>query len=170
MNWNAAHTHLALIHLPIAGALFAVIFLLLAEAFGARWLWRAGAILLLLAAAGAAGAYFTGEGAEDVLGDNANKNEAAFSNATEWVRRHEDMGQWAFFAALAAGAGGLLLLFFAKGNEGGRPPAAVRLGVLALAIGSSVLVVLTANMGGDVRHSEIRATEKPPGKIAEEHK
>src|SRR5262245_29136266 len=109
-GWNAARYHLALLHLPIAGALFAVVFLLLAEAVGARWLWRAAGILLLLAAAGAAGAYFTGEGAEDVLGEAAAKNEAAFSEAPSWVHRHENLGQYAFIASLVAGAGGLALL------------------------------------------------------------
>ena len=154
---NAAQLHLALVHLPIAGALFAIVCLILGELTRVRWFWLAGGFLLILAAAGSAGAYFTGTGAEDVMGAAANENEDAFSEAPQWVHRHEERGQYAFYGALAAGAGGLLLMFLTRGKDGPKPDWRPRMLVLVVALASMGLTAYAANAGGEIRHTEVRS-------------
>jgi hypothetical protein len=161
---NPVQIHLALVHLPIAGAFFAVLCLVLAEVTRVRWLWLAGGLLLVFAALGGAGAYFTGEGAEDVMGAAANENEDAFSDAPAWVHRHENRAQYAFIVAGVAGLGGLLLMFLTRQKFGPKPDWKPRLAVLILALGSMGLTVATAASGGDIRHSEIRQGPLEPEK------
>lgn len=153
---NAAHLHLILVHLPIAGGIFALVLLLLAELTRMRWLWLAGGFLLVLTALGSAGAYFTGEGAEDVMGAAANENSSAFSDSTEWVHRHEERAQFAFYGALVAGAAGLLLMFLTRGKEGPKPDWRPRMAVLLVTLASVGLTAYASTAGGDIRHTEIR--------------
>lgn len=160
---NDAHVHLVLIHAPIAASVFAVLFLLIGELTGWPSLLKGGWTLLVVAALGAGAAFLTGEGAEDLLGERAAAEEAAFGDATTRVHAHEERAEIALWTALAAGAGGLVLLAVAGRKPGRSPgPRPLRLAGLALAIGSAAVTASAANLGGEIRHTEIREPASQP--------
>lgn len=156
METTAVHWHLGLVHLPIAGSLFAILFLLGAEALRKDWLLKSAAIVLVLTALSAAGAYFTGEPAEDLLGAAAAEDENAFGEAPEWVGRHESRALWAVGTAAAAGLGGILVLIHSLRSKGQRPPTSARAALLVLAIATAGTMGYTGLAGGEIRHTEIR--------------
>jgi hypothetical protein len=140
MTW--AHLHLALNHVPVIG-IFLVILLLGAAVFrGSGDLLRASYWLIILLTVIAIGVYFTGEPAEELI-----EHLAGFSEPL--VERHEEAALIATIAisilGMAAVAGLTLRV---------RPwyPKAV----LLLALLVTGLMGWTANLGGQIRHSEIR--------------
>ncbi|HKE01469.1 MAG TPA: hypothetical protein VKE69_10700 [Planctomycetota bacterium] len=163
--WNDVHVHLALVHLPIAGLGLALVYLLLGEVLRTPWLVRGGALLLVLAAAGAGMAFKTGEPAEDELGKQAAKAEAAFGDATERVHEHEEQAKIALWLAIGAGVGGLVVLVtsgkVAPGAKLGGPRW-LRIATLLVAGAAMYQVGRTANLGGEIRHTEIRAVPAGP--------
>src|SRR5689334_19791194 len=96
MNW--AHVHLVINHLPVILAPVAAAVLGAGLARKSGDLIRAGLVVMALAAITAAGAYFTGEPAEDVV-----KNLPAVSDSM--IDEHEDA---ALFGVVFTALGGLL--------------------------------------------------------------
>lgn len=144
---NGAQLHLALIHFPVAGVFFAL--LLLAHAF-----WKkngdvlnvALGFLVLTGLAGLA-AYWTGEGAEEVV-------DKAASVAGGWIHTHEEAAEAALIALeIAAGLALGGLLFFRR--SGGPRPAYVG-AVFAATLLAAALLGRAAHHGGQIRHTEIR--------------
>jgi hypothetical protein len=150
MDWT--HLHLALNHVPVLGTPFLLGFLLWSwvrrQALTLRFcLW----LFVALAVASIA-IKFTGDFAAEktvVLPD--------FDNAL--IDRHEESADQAtagvFFMGIAAA---VALLFSRKG----RPPPAWSLGLLSgLALVTFGLMARTANLGGHIRHPEIRLGASP---------
>jgi hypothetical protein len=144
-----AHIHLAVNHLPVVGALLATGTLALAAITQRASMRNLGFALLIFAALTALPAYFSGEGAEEMVEDRPGVTEAL-------IERHEDAAAWALAVTLAAGvvaAAGFLAIRL-------RQESAVRT-LFAVALLSSLvatgLMGQVANLGGQIRHDEIRS-------------
>ena len=153
---TAVHLHLILNHLPVVGSIFALG--LLAWGFWRRSevLQRAGLAAVIIVAVAALAAYLTGEQAwEDIMdlpGDN-----------DPYILAHQRAAQFAFGAASLTGI--MAMITLATGRR--RKPVVVWLViiVLMLLLTTTGMMGYVANLGGMIRHTEIR-----PGGVAAEVK
>ena len=98
---NAAHLHLATNHIPVVGVGLGFL-LLVAGMIGKNEGWvKAAWFLFVLAALGAMPAFFSGDGAEEIL-----KKLPEFSKSI--VAPHEAMADYAFGGVCVLGAASLL--------------------------------------------------------------
>ena len=150
---NATHLHLMLNHIPVLGVAFGLGLLL----FG---LWRksdelkktALGVFILVALAGTP-VYLTGEPAEDGV-----KGLPGVSKPI--TEQHEGAAGAAFTGVVVLGVVALAgLILFRRGRA---LPAWFSLSLLAVSLIVSGLMAWTANLGGQIRHSEIRADNSPP--------
>lgn len=144
---NLVHLHLVLNHLPIVGTIFALLLL----AAGLFWqkdeLKKAAMWAFCLVAAFAIPAYLTGEPAEEVA--------EKLPGVTETIiERHEDAAKIALILVLSLGtlSGAGLIATRAK-----PVPRWLASGLLAVSLTTSGLMAWTGNLGGQIRHTEIRA-------------
>lgn len=144
---SGAHLHLILNHLPVVGSLFALVLL--------GWgIWRRS-IELQRAAFGAAvlvalvtiPAYMTGEPAWIDIMDLPGDNDA-------YILSHESAAQIAFGASALTGVVALIALFL--GRKGRSLSAKWPVAVLLLLLATTALMGWVANLGGMIRHTEIR--------------
>jgi hypothetical protein len=145
---NAAHLHLLLTHLPVVGAVLVVPLLaagLLTRCPAVRRIALAAVVVVALLGLPT---YFTGEGAEDAVDGLPGVSEAV-------VERHEDAAGRSLVALEAAGA--LALLGLAATARARRVPAWIVAGTLLVSLVSAGLLGWTASLGGQIRHTEIRA-------------
>jgi hypothetical protein len=164
---NGAQIHLAAVHFPIAATVLGVLVLVLAELLRFRALFQCGWILLIAGALGAGAAYWSGEGAEDVLGEYAAAHEAEVGDAMERVEPHEESAGWALGFAAGAAVAGAGMLFLTR-RAPVAPPAAsstrapapgdpvLRIAVVALGAAAVFFVGRSASLGGDIRHPELQ--------------
>lgn len=146
---DMAHLHLILNHFPLMGALFGTPILAYGLLRKNESLKNAALAIFVFTAVVAIPVYLTGEPAEEIV-------EHLPGVSHEAIDVHEDSAMFALIAAIAAGAVsavGLILAWQAKA-------AANLLAVIALLFGISTagLMARTANLGGEVRHTEIRGT------------
>jgi uncharacterized membrane protein len=144
---NGAHLHLLLNHLPVVGTVFALGLLGSAMVLRKSHLVRAGLWSVLVAALLAIPAYMTGEPAEDVA-------ERLPGVTKGLIEEHEEAAGYALGILLAAGvAAGVGIVLF----RGQRPiKSGLVVGVLALTVIAAGTMARTANLGGAIRHTEIR--------------
>lgn len=149
---NLAHVHLLLNHVPVLGTVFGLALLVYALWKRDDRLQRVAFGTFVVVALLALPAYFTGEPAEEAV--------AGAPGVTEQVVDvHEE-------AALVSLIGVELLGVIALGGllvaRGGRPLAAgVTRVALLVALATAGLSARTANLGGQIRHPEIRAGAQP---------
>jgi uncharacterized membrane protein len=150
---NAAHWHLTLNHIPVIGSFFALG--LLAWALGRRSeeLKRVSLGATVLVALLTIPAYMTGEPAFEAAMEVL---EATPEDEDPIVKAHQNAASFAFGGAALTGVvalAGLLRGRFAK-----KPLAsAMTISVFVLLLATAVLMARTANLGGQIRHSEIRS-------------
>lgn len=144
---NPAHVHLMINHLPLFAALFGAVFLVLGLLRGDRVLKSAALGLGVLAGGGGFLAAQSGERAEDILEEYAGVNEAA-------LNEHEEAGEAAQWSLVALGALSLLGLLVPTRHARLRKRSEWLALVLFLA--SIGFVARAANVGGLIRHPEIR--------------
>ncbi len=160
---NPAHLHLLINHAPLFALLIGLAILVTALARHNEELRRAGLVLLVLGGVGAVPAFLSGEPAEDAIEDLPGVSE-------KLIERHEEAADFALWGAGLAGLAALGALLL----QGRRPVAARRLTGASVGLSLIALGVMarTANLGGQIRHPEIRgeatgsgATEAvgPPG-------
>jgi putative effector of murein hydrolase LrgA (UPF0299 family) len=159
MNW--AHVHLMLGHLPVVGTIFGVLLLLFALLIKSEELKRVSLGIFVLTALLALPVYFTGEPAENLVEHLPGVTEPL-------IDEHEDA---ALFALLMAGGAGVValagLILFRRAE---RLPGWIVGAVLVLSLATSGLMGWTANRGGRIRHTEIRADFKAPPETETEGK
>lgn len=143
---NLAHVDLILNHIPIIGIPVALAFL----AFGLFKrnisIQRFSLIILFGIAVFAIPIYLTGEPAEHVV-------EHLLGGAESFIEGHEDAASYSLVLALATGAVALLALLFQTDPKQGRTVNFCVILVGIFAVGSPVY---TANLGGEIRHTEFR--------------
>jgi hypothetical protein len=146
---NAAHLHLVINHLPIAGAFLSVPLVAIA-------LWRrndrgliiAAALVLTLAAAGSLAALETGGHAEEVV-------QHLPGTANDLIEVHEERAEAAAWLSLATAVGSLALLGLALRRDQAVPSSMIA-ALLAATVATSGAMAWTGKAGGVIRHPEIR--------------
>ena len=143
---SLVHLHLLLNHVPVIGALFVLLVLIVA-------LWRRNSemgklgLFLIVGTALVAGVVFlTGEPAEEAV-----ENVAGIAESI--VHQHEEAAEAALFGTGVAGVLALALLFWYRRRELPRVAAGVSLSAMLAVSG---LMAWTANLGGQIRHTEIQ--------------
>lgn len=150
---SIVHLHLLLNHVPVVGTMFALVTfaaaLLIRESVSIKFaLWVSAALALVAVAV-----YFTGGAAEEAVEKLAGVTESA-------IEQHEEAAEvttvaMSVFGALSVAA----LLFFRKG----RVPRWVAVSGLVGTVVLSALMGWTANLGGQIRHTEIRSANLQQG-------
>jgi uncharacterized membrane protein len=146
VNLEAPHLHLMVNHVPVLGTPFAL-------ALGAAGLWRrqdvlirAALVALVLVAGFAWATARTGHEAEEIV-------EELPGVSHDRIHRHEEAAEWAARGSIGLGLLALAVLLVGR-RLLSRAAAAV---VLVLAAGLSGWLAWTANLGGEIRHPEIRS-------------
>jgi len=142
---SIVHLHLMLNHFPVVGVIFVAIVLIAALRLRSSDVSKLG--LWLLAGVGAVTAvvYFTGEPAEDSV-----ENLAGVSKAT--IHAHEFAAETSFVAMAVIAGFALLALWW---HRRGQLPRAITGWMLAFAVLVTGFMAWTANLGGQIRHTEI---------------
>ena len=157
---NGAHLHLLMNHIPVLGTFFGLALLAFAAWKRSDELRKAAFGTLVIAALAGVATYLTGEPAEDGV-----KGLPGISTAL--IEHHEEAAGIALGGAIALGVlalGGLIWF------RGGQP---IKNGFSTLALAAAILVTglmaWTANLGGQIRHSEIRSGAAPMTTSSGEH-
>lgn len=141
---NQAHLHLLLNHIPILGTAIGCLFLGYALLRKNTEFVKASLVFLVVIAALAIPAFLTGEPAEKLVEHLPGVTEAL-------IEQHEDAGKFALIAACVTGLSALAaLLLFSRVKV---LPSIV----LALALLTTGMMAWVGNLGGQIRHTEIRA-------------
>ncbi len=150
---DSAHVHLLLNHLPVIGTLIGLLLLMVAMLRGGEELKKVSLAVFVASAALAIPTYLTGESAEELVEDLAGVSESI-------IKRHEDAALIALIGVELLGlvALGALALF----HRSGRAARMLTNTALALAVVTAGLMARTANIGGQIRHTEIRAGASSP--------
>ena len=142
---SVVHLHLVLNHVPVIGMLFVLVILGVAT-------WRAdsaGAKLGLAFMVGLAAitglVFMTGEPAEEAV-----EKVAGISDAL--IHPHEEAAEVALIATVIAGALAFVALVWFRRRA---LPRWVMGGALVVTLGASSLLGWAANLGGQIRHTEI---------------
>ena len=144
---DAAHIHLLLNHVPVLGTIFALVLLGYGTVRGSDDVVKASLWTLGVVGLAAVAVYLTGEPAEELVEGLPGVSEAV-------LERHEEAALWATLGGGAVGALAFLGLFLYRGATVPRRFAG---GVLVATLALTGVMGWTANLGGQVRHTEIRA-------------
>lgn len=149
---SVVHLHLLLNHVPVIGTFF--IAFVLAVAIWRRNDGMAKLALVMTVGVGliAAAVYFTGEPAEEAVEKLAGIGESM-------IHEHEEAAEAAFIGSTFAGALAIVLLAWARRTPLRRWASAA---ALVVVLGVGALMARTANLGGQIRHTEISS-----GSVAE---
>jgi hypothetical protein len=160
---SVVHLHLLLNHVPVIGAVLGVLILALAVVRRNTDIGKLALGLFALIGAASIVVFLTGEPAEELV-----ERLPDFSEAI--TERHEEAALVATIAMAAVGALALFLLGVFRHRPLARWAAPL---TLVLALGATGLMGYAANLGGQVRHTEIRAgsvagalDERPDGEDA----
>jgi hypothetical protein len=145
---NVAHLHLLLNHVPTVGSVVALGLLLLAIIRQNEHLKHAGLEVLFAIAVVTLVAYMSGVGAHQKLRDQPEVSDNA-------IRVHQDAALAAFTVLEFAGFAAWIALWQTR-RRGGAVPGLVPV-VTVLTVVSLALMARAANLGGEIRHPEIRA-------------
>jgi len=144
---NTVHLHLLLNHLPVVGTLIGTLLLAVALLRRSDELGRVSLGLFALLGVIALAVYLTGEPAEDAV-----EKLPGFSHGV--VDRHQDAALVATIVVGLVGTFALASLLFYRRRA--LPRWVTVLGFGAALVASSAMAY-TANLGGQIRHTEIRA-------------
>jgi uncharacterized membrane protein len=145
---SAPHIHLLLNHFPVIGMLIVIALLGVAALRRSSELAKVSLGLLVVLAATAIAVFLTGEPAEEAI-----ENLPGFSESI--TERHEE---FALFATIALGAVGTLALGVLVFLRKRAVPRWLTMMSFALSLVVGGMMTYTAMLGGQVRHTEVRAT------------
>lgn len=150
---NAIHLHLMLNHIPVLGTAFGLGLLILALFRKSEELKKAALGVFVIVALFAVPVYLTGEPAEDVA-----KPLPGVSKPL--IEQHEEAAVVAFTGIVVLGVAALAgLIVFRRGKL---VPAWFGFVMIIASLFASGLMAWTANLGGQIRHTEIRAGGSSP--------
>ena len=145
---NPAHLHLITTHLPVMGTFFGLCLLLFALLRKSGKLKSVALLVFVVTALLTLPVYLSGSPASDLL------RRLMPGMTMDAGDQHAEMAILALVGSLALGVVSLVgLILFRKGRT---PPAGFLVFVLLLAVLSGGLLSWTANLGGRIRHLEIR--------------
>ncbi len=146
---NAAHLHLIVNHLPIVGYVIGVLLLACTMARrGDRGMFLASVLVLIFAGGGSLAAYFTGEPAEEIV-------EGLNDVPEVLIERHEDAAKVATLLAAVITGLTVAVSFYALRREGPIFHVSILI-LLTAALVVCAAMAWVGNLGGQIRHSEIR--------------
>ncbi len=157
VNWP--HVHLILNHLPVVGAVFSAGVLAYGAAIRAPAAVRAGLWALVATAIFGAATYFTGEPAEHALED---RNLPGVTE--EVIEAHQDFARISTVVLVAVGLVALAGLVRFRGQR--HAPRGFVVAVFVLSLVAVGTMAWTANLGGRIRHTEIRGDLPVSGEMA----
>ncbi len=146
---NAPHWHLAINHLPVVGIFLVVLLLGYALVRGRGELYGVSLGALVLLALATVPVFFTGRSADEALMEFADFDD-------KLVRVHEAAANLAFLGVGILGVVALAMLWF--GRRLPHPSRGMATVMFVLALAETALMGRAANLGGNIRHPEIRAT------------
>ena len=144
---SIVHIHLLLNHVPVVGAALGAVLLAYAVIRRSSEVAKLSLALFAALAVLTVAVFFTGEPAEEAI-----EHLPGFSDAS--VEAHEELALLSTIAFVALGALGLTALVYFHRRL---LPRWVAVTGLALSLTISGMMAVTANLGGQIRHSEIRA-------------
>lgn len=150
---DATHVHLLLNHVPVLGTAIGLLLLAAAVVRNSDELKKTGLVIFVVSALIVIPTYLTGESAEETVEHLAGVSESI-------IERHQDAALLSMVALEVLGVvslASLLLLPLPQRRQVANRLAAISL-VLSILTGG--LMVRTANLGGQIRHTEIR--QGPP--------
>lgn len=150
MNW--AHVHLMINHFPIIGALGAILLLAYALVRKSEEVKMVSFGLFILIAVITLAVFFTGREAEETVKGLPGVTEA-------YIGRHEEAASLALILMEVLGIAALVGLLLLR-RSGSIPKWIVTL-VVILSVIAAAVVGLTTNLGGQIRHTEIRDDASP---------
>lgn len=155
MDW--VHVHLLLNHVPVIGTVIGILLLAYAALRRSPEVARASLGLFVLLALVGAVVFLTGEPAEELVENLPGVSESL-------IEEHEEA---ALLATAALGAMGLLALvgLVAFRRRASGLPRAFVLGTLLFSLVPAATMAWTANLGGQIRHSEIRSGATAGGSL-----
>lgn len=145
---NYAHLHLIVNHVPVVGIPFTLA-IWIASAVAKNRAMRNTALVGFIACALAGGvATLTGEPAEEAVEHLPGVSESV-------IEPHEDAAQWGWIAAGTLGVCALVALAIYRKADA--LPRGLIIATTILAVWASAVMLRVANLGGKIRHTEIRA-------------
>ncbi len=142
------HIHLLLNHVPILGSIVGLLLLLYAVIRSSDEVLRIAFIALVLTAVVAIPVFLTGEPAEEVVERLPGVSEAL-------IEQHEDAAKFALWTSIVTGVAAFVALFFSsKLRSAGKY---LTWTVMVLSLITAITMGRAGNLGGQVRHTEIRA-------------
>jgi uncharacterized membrane protein len=152
MNLDAAHIHLIVNHVPVMGVLFVLVLLVVGMVRRSEEIKRVSLAFFVLVALSAAAADMSGDGAVTDV-----KGLPGVSDAQ--IEAHHNAAFCAYGGALILGVLSLAtLIHFRRATQ---LPAWTIVVNLAIAVIVTGLMAWTAEEGGKIRHTEIRAGYTP---------
>jgi glucan phosphoethanolaminetransferase (alkaline phosphatase superfamily) len=148
---NDAHFHLAINHLPIVGLLIGILTLLTGLILKKEDVKLTALGIFIFSAITSIVAFYTGEGAEEVVENIAGVSETL-------IHTHEEYAESFFTLTLILG--GLSLISFVVEVKKLKLSKYLMLVCLFLAIADGILAKYVGTSGGEIRHSEIRIDAK----------
>ncbi|MEQ8245757.1 hypothetical protein [Fulvivirga sp.] len=148
---NDAHFHLAINHLPIVGLLIGILTLLTGLILKKEDVKLTALGIFIFSAITSIVAFYTGEGAEEVVENIAGVSETL-------IHAHEEYAESFFTLTLILG--GLSLISFVVEVKKLKLSKYLMLVCLFLAIADGILAKYVGTSGGEIRHSEIRIDAK----------
>lgn len=144
---NGAHWHLVLNHFPFIGGLIASLLLIGGYFFKSQSVKTSGLILILFTGLISIPVLNSGEEAEEVLAAIGQQNK-------DMIHPHEEAAESAFWVMEVAAVAALVsLVLLSKKRVQARPFIAITLVISLIATG---LMMNVNNLGGKIRHTEIR--------------
>ncbi len=144
MNW--AHIHLMVNHIPVMGVIFGILLLLLAIIKKSDELKKVSLGIFIVITLSSLLVYFTGEPSEEVV-------ENLPGVAESLIEEHEEM---AFIATIAVAILGVIAAMGLITSYSKSIAKKMVTAVMILSIISGGLILQTATLGGEIRHTEIR--------------
>lgn len=143
---TGTHLHLIINHVPILGAAFAALLLLVSLRYGAAVLQRTALALLIVVAIGGGTAKYSGEPAEDGV--------RGMPGVTrDSIEEHEELADKSFLTAAVLGVLALGILVRWRTTE---IPRGAALTALAGSFVVAGMMGYTGLLGGQIRHTEVR--------------
>lgn len=146
---NDAHLHMVVNHFPIIGTIFGLGILIVGIFMKNAVIKNVAYILFVVAAIFAAVSMTTGEGAEEIA-------ENLPSVTDQIIHEHEEMAEKLALVLYALGVISLLGLYLNFKNNA--KAAVVSYIAIVVAVSGVFLGKQTGTTGGEIRHTEIRAT------------
>lgn len=146
---DLAHLHLMMNHVPVLGVVFAFVVTLIGGIARSMIAVRVGLIMLVVSGLVAVPVYLTGESAEELVEGLPGVSEAL-------IDPHESAAAVSLGLAIASGLLALLTLLLSRSSKH-LLPGTFLVATMFVTLAAGVSMAYTANLGGQIRHTEISA-------------